>query len=49
VRLGDDGGSDASFRALTGGDDEIYDLGALEFAERIKVLREVLVRHPSGL
>ena len=48
VRLGDGDGGAVSYRALTGGDDEIYDLGGLEFAERLRVLREVLTRHPSG-
>ena len=48
MRLGDDAGGAATVRALTGGDDEIYDLGGLEFAERLRVLREVLARHPPG-
>lgn len=48
VRLGDGDGGAVSFRALTGGDDEIYDLGGLEFAERLRVLREVLARHPAA-
>jgi hypothetical protein len=30
MRLGDDGGGAATVRALTGGDDEVYDLGGLE-------------------
>jgi len=47
VRLGDGDGGAVSYRALTGGDDEIYDLGGLEFAERLRVLREVLARHPA--
>lgn len=46
MQLGDNAGGAASLRALTGGDDEIYDLGALELAERIQVLREVMARHP---
>jgi hypothetical protein len=48
MRIGDDDGGAVSYRALTGGDDEIYDLGGLEFAERIRVLREVLTRHPAA-
>jgi hypothetical protein len=48
MRIGDDDGGAVSYRALTGGDDEIYDLGGLEFAERLQVLHEVLTRHPAG-
>jgi hypothetical protein len=48
MRLGDDDGGATTVRALTGGDDEVYDLGGLEFAERLRVLREVLARHPPG-
>ena len=47
VRIGDGDGA-VSYRALTGGDDEIYDLGGLEFADRLQVLREVLNRHPAA-
>jgi len=49
MRIGDDASSAVVARALTGGDDEVFDLGGLEFAERLRVLREVLARHPSGL
>ena len=47
MRLGDDAGGAATVRALTGGDDEVYDLGGLELAERLGVVRQVLARHPS--
>jgi len=49
MRIGDDASGAVTVRALTGGDDEVYDLGGLEFAERLRVLREVLARHPSDL
>jgi hypothetical protein len=48
VRLGDGDARAVTLRALTGGDDEVYDLGGLEFAERLRVLREVLARHPAA-
>lgn len=47
-RLGDGGDGAAPMRALTGGDDEVYDLAALDFADRLRVVREVLSRHPPA-
>ena len=34
--------------ALVGGDDEVYDLGPLEFAERLRMIQQVLLTHPAG-
>jgi len=41
-----DGGA-AAMSALTGGDDEIYDLTTLEFADRIRAIQKLLVSHPA--
>jgi hypothetical protein len=45
MRLGD---GTAALSALTGGDDEVYDLGPLDFAERIRAIQKILLYHPSG-
>jgi hypothetical protein len=34
--------------ALVGGDDEVYDLGPLDFAERLRMIQQVLLTHPAG-
>lgn len=45
VQLG--GGFTAgAMNALTGADDEIYDLTPLEFADRVKALQKLFVYHP---
>ena len=41
------GGRDV-LNALTGADDEIYDLGPLAFAERLRVIQKLLLSHPPG-
>jgi hypothetical protein len=47
VQLG--GGDPAgAMNALVGGDDEVYDLSPLEFAERIRTVQKILLMHPSG-
>lgn len=46
VRLG--GADGGVLRALTGGDDEVYDLLPLDFAGKIKVIRKILLDHPPG-
>ena len=33
--------------ALTGGDDEIYDLSTLEFADRLRTIQKILLYHPT--
>ena len=33
--------------ALTGADDEIYDLTTLEFADRIRTIQKIFVNHPA--
>jgi hypothetical protein len=44
------GGNDAAgaMNALVGGDDEVYDLTPLEFADRIKAVQKILLMHPAG-
>ncbi len=44
VRLGD--GAGGAMAALTGSDDEIYDLQTLDFAGRIRAVQQVLLAHP---
>ncbi len=34
--------------ALMGGDDEVYDLSPLEFAERMRTVQKILLNHPSA-
>lgn len=44
VELG--AGAAGAMSALTGGDDEIYDLSPLEFAERLRTIQKILLYHP---
>lgn len=48
MQLGDGGGAAGAMNALVGGDDEIYDLTALDFAERLRTVQKVLLLHPNG-
>jgi hypothetical protein len=34
--------------ALMGGDDEVYDLSPLEFAERMRTIQKILLNHPAA-
>lgn len=43
VHLGTGGGV---FNALVGGDDEVYDLSPLEFADRVKAMQKIFLYHP---
>lgn len=47
MRLGEAGGGGA-MAALTGSDDEVYDLTTLDYAARIRALQQVLLLHPPG-
>jgi hypothetical protein len=44
------GASDAAgtMSALTGGDDEVYDLATLEQADRLRMVQKILLMHPTG-
>ena len=35
-----------AFNALVGGDDEVYDLSPLEFADRVKAMQKIFLYHP---
>ena len=43
-----DASAAATMNALTGGDDEIYDLSALEFADRLRTIQKILLVHPTA-
>ncbi len=45
VRLGEGEGAGA-MSALTGGDDEVYDLTPLEFADRLRAVQKIFLYHP---
>ena len=34
--------------ALMGGDDEVYELSPLEFAERMRTIQKILLNHPAA-
>jgi hypothetical protein len=34
--------------ALMGGDDEVYDLSPLEFAERMRTIQKIMLNHPPA-
>jgi hypothetical protein len=44
VQLG--GGGAGAMSALMGGDDEVYDLTPLEFADRLRAIQKILLYHP---
>jgi hypothetical protein len=44
VHLGEAGGGARA--ALTGGDDEVYDLNTMDYAARIRTVQQVLLLHP---
>lgn len=46
VRLGD-GAAAGAMGALMGGDDEVYDLTPLDFADRIRAIQKIFLYHPA--
>ncbi len=40
-------GSAGAMSALVGGDDEVYDLTPLEFADRLRTIQKILLLHPT--
>ncbi len=42
------GATAGAMNALVGGDDEIYDLTPLEFADRLRTIQKILLLHPSA-
>ena len=47
MEVGGEGATAGAMSALVGGDDEIYDLKALAFADRIRTVQKVLLLHPA--
>jgi hypothetical protein len=47
VRVGGDEAAGA-MAALMGGDDEVYDLSPLDFADRLKAVQKIFLYHPTG-
>ncbi|MEP7175919.1 MAG: hypothetical protein ABI860_05155 [Gemmatimonadales bacterium] len=41
------GATAGAMSALLGGDDEVYDLAALDFAERLRSVQKILLLHPT--
>jgi hypothetical protein len=48
VGAGEGGGGAGAMSALVGGDDEVYDLTPLEFADRLRTIQKILLLHPTG-
>jgi hypothetical protein len=48
VEVGTGNADAAAMAALTGSDDEIYDLTPLDFAARLRAVQKVLVLHPPA-
>jgi hypothetical protein len=46
VQLGT-GATAGAMNALVGGDDEVYDLTTLEYADRIRAVQKILLMHPA--
>lgn len=44
VRLGEGGGG--AMAALTGSDDEVFDLNTMDYADRIRTIQQVFLLHP---
>ncbi|HTS90297.1 MAG TPA: hypothetical protein VMG41_17545 [Gemmatimonadales bacterium] len=48
VRLGLPGGGGGAMAALTGSDDEVYDMTTMDYAARIRTVQQVLLLHPPS-
>ncbi|HEX3234360.1 MAG TPA: hypothetical protein VHR41_09180 [Gemmatimonadales bacterium] len=48
VQMGGGGDMAGAMSALMGGDDEVYDLSPLEFAERMRTIQKILLNHPAA-
>jgi len=46
MRIGEGAGAGGAINALTGGDDEIYEMQTLDFAARIRTIQQILLVHP---
>jgi hypothetical protein len=47
VQMNGGGGSAETMSALTGGDDEVYDLTPLDPSDRLRTIQKILRLHPS--
>ena len=47
VEITGGGATAGAMSALVGGDDEVYDLTPLEFADRLRTIRKILLLHPT--
>jgi hypothetical protein len=46
MRIGEGAGAGGAIGALTGADDEIYDLQTLDFPARLRAIQQILLVHP---
>ena len=46
VRIGDGAGGGGAMAALTGADDEVYNLQVLDFPARLRAIQQILLIHP---
>lgn len=47
VQLGGGAAAAGAMSALVGGDDEVYDLTPLDFADRLRTVQKILLLHPT--
>jgi hypothetical protein len=48
VQITGGGATAGAMNALIGGDDEVYDLTPLEFADRLRTVQKILLLHPAS-
>jgi hypothetical protein len=48
MEMGGGGATAGAMSALVGGDDEVYDLTTLEFADRLRTIQKILLLHPTA-
>lgn len=48
MRVGEGAGAGGAINALTGSDDEVYDLNTLGYAERIRAIQQIFLVHPPS-
>jgi hypothetical protein len=48
MRLGEGQGAGGAIGALMGADDEVYDLGPLDYPGRLRALQQILLTHPPA-
>jgi hypothetical protein len=46
MRIGEGEGAGGALAALTGSDDEVYDLQTLDFPARLRAIQQILLVHP---